>query len=83
MSDEKTTASELDRLSRAAARQESVIVELARPLIAVLKDAGRMHSAKALEEALFLHDALKEEMASVAGKDMQGFFEWMSRMKTR
>jgi len=45
---------------------QTKIAEAARPIIATLLDAGRAHSAKALQELFFELDALDEQLHEFA-----------------
>ena len=63
----------MDELSKRAAELQGrhqlslhELVTCVRPLVSVLRDAQRENSAKELEAALFLHDAVLQEMNDFA-----------------
>ena len=51
------------------AELQTKVVEEARRIVPVLLDAGRAHSAKALQELLFEIDALNQEMDAAIRED--------------
>jgi hypothetical protein len=51
------------------------IVKAARPLIPVLKDAGRTHSAAELDELFFELDALEQETVQIVGDNLGAALE--------
>jgi hypothetical protein len=43
------------------ARNAAAIVAFVRPIVSMLKDLGREHTAKELERLLFVHDAFNQD----------------------
>jgi len=63
------------------AREEVVrrkIVEHARSLVPVLKDAGREHSAKELDRLVYENDAIQEEIQKLVIENALLFIEMLA-----
>ena len=60
---------------KTAARDNAVrkVMDVARAVLPVLKDHGAKHSAQELEAALFLVDAIDQEIAQYFAEDPQRF----------
>ncbi len=56
------------------------IVEAARPVIAVLLDAGRQNSAKELQQLFFELEAVEQEMHAFFLSNPEGIIEIMARL---
>jgi hypothetical protein len=74
----RDAATDLNRIARTIARLEHEMAEFSRSLAPVLRDAGRMHSAAALEELLFQLDAAHGEMKQYAADHPEDFIPWVA-----